>query len=52
MTTLRNEELSLEARVAAESSKEKKSFTTSFISQMKAAKIIKKKSVKMSTKAI
>lgn len=40
MTTLSNEELSLKARALLNEAK--KSFTTSFISQMKAAQIIKK----------
>lgn len=40
MTTLSNEELSLKASVLLNEAK--KSFTTSFISQMKAAQIIKK----------
>ena len=43
MTTLSNEELSLRASVKLNEAKKKKSFTTSFISQMKAAQIMKKK---------
>lgn len=50
VTALSNEELSLEASVLLNEAK--KSFTTSFISQMKAAQITKKETVKMSTKAI
>lgn len=41
VTTLSNEELSLRASVKLNEAK--KSFTTSFISQMKAAQIMKKK---------